>query len=100
MPHSQVLLSNGIHSSGARLGGTSSHGESHLAILLMIFITIQKLSNWGSKWRLNWFLYRTSPILGPDLSSGTSHTISVHVFHADPSAKCPFEAIGVVYESH
>jgi len=27
MPHSQVLLSYSVHSSGARLGGTSAHGQ-------------------------------------------------------------------------
>ena len=42
----------------------------------------------GSKWTLDWFSCRTSPQLGLDLSSGTSHTISVHLFIKDPSAKC------------
>ena len=51
-------------------------------------------SNWGSKWRLDWFSCRTSPKLGLDLNSG--HICS----HEDPSAKCPFEAIRVVYKYH
>ena len=64
----------------ARLGEGSTHGEPLLAIPLtifndlIIFITTQKPSNRGSKWR---FLCIK---LGPDLNSGTSHTISMHVF--------------------
>ena len=65
---------------GARLGGTSAPGESSLAMPLMIFMTTQEPSNWGSKWILDWFPWRTSPKLGLDLSSDPSHTISVHVF--------------------
>ena len=34
----------------------------------------------GVKVEMDWFSCRTSPQLGLDLSSGTSHTISVHVF--------------------
>jgi len=83
MPHSQVLLSHSVCSSGARLGGTSAHGEPPLAKLR---ITTQEPSKWGSEWRLDWFSCRTSPPLGLDLSSGTPHTVSVHVFL---SAKCP-----------
>jgi len=59
---------------GARLGGTSAYGKSPLAIPLIIFITSQEPSNWGSK---------CDPLAGPPLNlvehSGKSHTTSVHV---------------------
>ena len=53
-------------------GGGSTHGEPPLAIPLMIFMTTQQPSNWGSKWRLDWFSHETSTKL--DLNGGTSHT--------------------------
>jgi len=56
---------------GPDLGG-STHGEPPLAIPLMIFMTTQQPSNWGSKWRLDWFSHETSTKLG--LNGGTSHT--------------------------
>ena len=71
MPRLQVFLSHSVRSSGARLGGTSAY-------------------LWQSGAR---------PQLWLDLSSGTSHTISVPVFLKDLSAKFPSEAVGVVYES-
>ena len=80
MPHLWVLLSNSVHFSGAKLGGTSTHGEPLLAILLMMFMTTQEPSNWGSKWRLHQILVQDLSKLALHLSSGTSHTISGHVF--------------------
>ena len=44
MPRLQVFLSHSVHSSGARLGGTSAHEEPPPAIPLMIFMTI------GGEW--------------------------------------------------
>jgi len=77
MCHSSI---NPTSSSGARLGGTSEHGEPPLAIPLMVLMITQEQSNRGSNWRLDWFSCRISLKLGPDLSSGTSHATSVHVF--------------------
>ena len=51
-----------IRSSGVGLGGTRAHGEPPLAIPLMIFMTTQEKSNWGSKWTMDWFSCRTSPL--------------------------------------
>jgi len=48
MPCLQVLQFCSVCSSGAKPGGTSAHGGSTLAITLMIFMTTQEPSNWGS----------------------------------------------------
>ena len=91
-----MLLSQSIHSSGARLSGGSTHGEPPMAILLMIFMTTQKPSNSGSMWRLHWPSCRTFPKL--EQQHITHHQCAC--FLEDPSAKCLSGAIGAVYESH
>jgi len=53
MPRLTVFLSHSVRSSGGRLGGTSAHGEPPLAIPLMIFMSTQGESSWGSKWTLD-----------------------------------------------
>ena len=83
VPHSQVLLSHDIHSSGAGLGGTSAHGEPPPTILLMIFMTIQKPSNWGSKWRLDWFSFLNSV----QIWAVAHHTPSVCMFSWRPECQ-------------
>jgi len=47
MPGSQVLLSHSVCSTGARLGGTSAHEESAIAIPVMIFMSYQEPSDRG-----------------------------------------------------
>jgi len=48
-------------SSGARPGGGSTHGEPPLAILLMIFMTTQKPSDWGQSG--DWTNFHAGPPL-------------------------------------
>ena len=62
MPRLQVFLFHSICSSGARLSGTSAHGETSLAILLMIFMTT------GSKAIGGQGRYWTDSYAGPPLN--------------------------------
>jgi len=64
---------------GPRLGGPSTHGEP-LWQYGTISMTTQKPSKWRPNWRFGLIFMRDHPKLGLDWSSGTSHTINVHVF--------------------
>ena len=77
------------------LSAASTHVGPPLAILFMIFMTIQKQSNLRSKWRLNWFSCKTSSKLNRlDLSTVAYLIPAMCMFLEDPGA------VGVVYESH
>ena len=80
MPCLQVFLWNSISLLWGQTWWDKCTGRAPLAIPLMIFMTTQEHNNWGSKWTMDWISCKASPQLGRDLSSGTSHTISVHAF--------------------
>ena len=71
-----ILLSHSIRSSAAKLGGAHTHGETPLAILLMIFMTPTSPAIGGQRWMSAGFLLS----IWPDLTYGTLYITNMHVF--------------------
>ena len=63
-----------------KLGGACTHGETPLAIPLMIFMTPHKPSNRRSKVDVSQIFAQHFPKLGPDLTDGTPYTTNLQVF--------------------